>query len=103
LGASALTRECLDGYRVLVAGNGAEALELSRRDQGPIDLLVSDIQMPGMNGIDLAEHLCKERPYTKVLIISGSPDLEVPAEFRLLRKPFTPAALRQTLADLLAA
>ena len=89
-----------DGYHLLVASDGLEALELSRRYQGRIDLLISDIQMPRMTGIELATLLAKERPLTKVLLISGSPGQEVPHGFHFLAKPFLPGEFRQIIAHL---
>ncbi|PWU12023.1 MAG: response regulator [Terriglobia bacterium] len=90
-----------DGYQVLIASDGAEALDLSRRYNGHINLLISDIQMPRMTGIELADVLIKERPTMKVLLISGSTDLTIPRIFPFLRKPFTPGALRDAIVRLL--
>jgi two-component system cell cycle sensor histidine kinase/response regulator CckA len=59
------------GYHVLDAAGGEEALELSRSHEGPIDLLLTDVIMPGMNGRDLADLLQPERPETRVLYMSG--------------------------------
>ena len=91
-----------DGYQVLIASDGAEALDLSRRYNGHIHLLISDIQMPGMTGVELATVLIQERPTIKVLLISGSPDIEIPPGFQFLRKPFTTVVIRQALVGLLA-
>ncbi|NPV09904.1 MAG: response regulator [Anaerolineae bacterium] len=59
------------GYRVLEAEDGRTGLELSRRHQGPIHLLLTDVVMPGMGGRELAEHVRRERPETRVLFMSG--------------------------------
>jgi CheY-like chemotaxis protein len=59
------------GYRVLVAGQGGSALELARRQEGPIHLLLTDVVMPGMNGRDLAERLAGERSGLRTLFMSG--------------------------------
>ena len=56
-----------DGYQVLSAADGREALELARQYQGTIDLLLSDINMPEMDGPSLAEHVIEERPGIRVL------------------------------------
>ncbi|MBN1661519.1 MAG: GAF domain-containing protein, partial [Anaerolineae bacterium] len=59
------------GYTVLDAAEGQAALEIGRSHQGPIDLLLTDVIMPGMNGRELAELLQAERPEMKVLYMSG--------------------------------
>jgi two-component system, cell cycle sensor histidine kinase and response regulator CckA len=59
------------GYRVLEAAHGAAALAAAKEFDGPIDLLVTDLIMPMMNGEELAEHLLRDRPRTKVLFMSG--------------------------------
>jgi two-component system, cell cycle sensor histidine kinase and response regulator CckA len=105
-------REILErqGYSVLEAGNGEEALVVARQYPGPINLLLSDIVMPGMNGRDLAGQLSRIRPDLKVLFMSGYTHnaivhhgvLEEGLAF--LEKPFTPEALavkiRQVLRSL---
>jgi two-component system cell cycle sensor histidine kinase/response regulator CckA len=83
------------GYRVLSAECGPEALELAARHEGAIDLLVSDVIMPGMLGKDLAERLSTVRPETRVLYMSGyaQPVLHTHGTLdpgvALLEKPFT--------------
>src|SRR6185503_4431700 len=59
------------GYRVLAASCGPAALELAAAHDGPIDLLLSDVVMPGMLGKELAERLTGVRPATRVLYMSG--------------------------------
>ena len=93
--------EC--GYRVLEAGNGAEAMTLVERD-GPIDLLLVDIMMPGMTGRELAEQLLARDPALRVLYMSGyesregSGDRDTTVFFR---KPFTGAALLERVRQVL--
>ncbi len=83
------------GYRVLAAADGEGALALSHAFPGPIDLLVTDVVMPGMNGRELADRLTQSRPGVQVLYVSGyTEDSELlaglTAETRsLLPKPFT--------------
>jgi two-component system cell cycle sensor histidine kinase/response regulator CckA len=83
------------GYHVLSAGGGPQALELAARHEGAIDLLVSDVVMPGMLGKDLAERLTTARPGTRVLYMSGyaQPVLHSQGTLdpgvALLEKPFT--------------
>jgi CheY-like chemotaxis protein len=87
------------GYRVLSAECGPEALELAARHEGTIDLLVSDVVMPGMLGKDLAERLVDSRPETRVLYMSGyaQPVLHTHGTLEsgvaLLEKPFTASDL----------
>src|SRR5947209_7523209 len=62
----------IDGnYNVLTSCSGEDALLQSKNYEGEIDLLLSDFQMPGMNGIDLAVQLCYDRPQIQVLLMSG--------------------------------
>ena len=87
------------GYRVLAASGAGEAMELAARAPGPVDILVSDVVMPGVNGKVLAQELLLRRPSMRVLFVSGYADdilgrhgvLEPGVEF--LAKPFTPASL----------
>jgi two-component system cell cycle sensor histidine kinase/response regulator CckA len=59
------------GYTVLSATDGDEALEVARRYQGPIDLLLADVVMPGLSGPKVAELLLVARPDTRILFMSG--------------------------------
>ncbi len=104
-----LAREILElgGYRVLCARRGIEALRIADVRHQPIDLLLSDVILPGMSGPEVAERLGRERPQMKVLYMSGYTGdeldshgiLESGASF--IQKPFTPegllAAVRQAL------
>lgn len=65
------------GYRVLEAGNGAEATRVAEHHDGPIHLLITDVVMPGMNGNELATELTRSRPDLEVIYISGYADSEV--------------------------
>jgi signal transduction histidine kinase/DNA-binding response OmpR family regulator len=71
-----LVVEMLDplGYHVLVASNGEEALKVCNSFNGRIDLLLTDVIMPGMNGRELAEKFVIKRPETKVIYMSGYTD-----------------------------
>lgn len=68
-----LAREFLSnsGYRVIEASNGAEALELAAQHQGQIDLLLTDVIMPGMSGAELARKVMEARPSVQVIYASG--------------------------------
>ena len=87
------------GYEVLVAGGAIEALELAAAHAGVIDLLVTDIVMPGQNGRLLAEALGVARPGVKVLFMSGHTDDVIlrhgieHEKVAFLMKPFTPDRL----------
>src|SRR5262245_11958343 len=60
-----------EGYQILEAGDGMEALESARMHTGPIDLLLTDVIMPGLNGFSLATQLVQIRPNVAVLYMSG--------------------------------
>ena len=95
------------GYRVLEAGGGARALEVAAAHQGPIDLLLTDVVMPGVGGPSLAEAVARTRPSTRVLFMSGYPGDAIthhglPPDVRLLAKPFSPATLLHRVADAMA-
>jgi CheY-like chemotaxis protein len=90
-----------DGYAVLEAANGLEALSLLDDPQAEnVRLVITDVLMPGMDGMDLATHLAGRTPSLPVLFISGSHSLsDVPGP--LLPKPFLPADLRELARGLL--
>ena len=62
------------GYKVLSAVNGVDAIQVFQSYSGPIDLLLSDVVMPQMDGVQLAEKLQELAPGTKILFISGYTD-----------------------------
>jgi CheY-like chemotaxis protein len=96
-----------NGYRVLEAGSSADALRIVRAE-GPIDLLVTDIVMPGMSGPALAERLVAGYPDLKVLYITGYAEEAIqrqgmlPAGGALLEKPFTAQQLADSVRQALA-
>jgi len=96
-----------NGYRVLDAPGGPEAVEIFERHEGPIDLLVTDAVMPGMSGRELAERLTMLSPKLKVLYMSGYAEEPVGGDRPLrtgtafLSKPFTVDALAQSVRELL--
>src|SRR5207237_5065955 len=93
-----LVREILSrlGYRVLVAGNGIEALALSQRFPETIHLLLTDVIMPGMDGCELAERMMVARPDTRILFMSGYAEPPIPAV--LPEKPAPPEPLARKVA-----
>ncbi len=106
-----LARRILEaqGYRVLEASNGLDALRIAGEHEGGIDLLVTDVVMPQMGGIDLATELRRERPDLRVLYVSGyladeAIRLEQAESGALLvPKPFTPAVLVSAVREALDA
>ena len=92
---------------MLAANDGASAIALAASHPGGIDLLVTDVIMPGMNGRELAEYMIAHRPGLPVLFVSGYTgnvltDLGLPsADAALLDKPFTPASLTAAVAAIL--
>jgi CheY-like chemotaxis protein len=93
------------GHTVLSASNGVEGLMVYSSYHGNIDLVLTDVQMPGMNGIEMAERVRAINPGARILLMSGFvPDnLAVPGEFQLIRKPFMPKQLVEYVAQALAA
>src|SRR5207302_366845 len=99
------------GYTVLEAGDGQEALRVSAAHASAIDLLMTDVQMPRLNGRELARALAAQRPRLKVLFLSGvvsgdgeglGPD-EYPGGAGFLAKPYAPAQLAQKIRAVLEA
>jgi two-component system response regulator FlrC len=95
------------GLRVIGAADGAEALQLVK-DNPSVALLLSDVQMPSMNGHDLVEASLKLRPELKVVMMTAYPaDHPMPAalkarELRTLVKPFDPTRMCDLIVDMLA-
>lgn len=91
------------GYEVITASDGNDALQKAREFEGVIHLLLSDIEMPYMTGIELAIHLNRERPDTKVVLISGrDPGLLVPNNgWQFLPKHLMADRLRDRIRDFL--
>ena len=96
------------GYTVLEAAEGAAAIEVSNSHLGPIHLLLTDVILPGMNGRELAHHLYKLRPETRVLYMSGYSENAIAHDgileegITLLQKPFTLPALKAKVREKLS-
>jgi two-component system cell cycle sensor histidine kinase/response regulator CckA len=107
----AIVQEILEmsGYRVIEAAGGSEALAASSAHNGEIDLMITDVVMPGMSGRELAEEMSRRRPKMKVLYTSGHTDdamihhgvLEKGIPF--LQKPFNLESLIDKVRDVLDA
>lgn len=89
------------GYAVLTASNGEDALRIFREQSGRIGCVMTDYQMPGMNGRQLAEHLLRLQPGLQVIFISGA-ELDL-AGYPVLKKPLTSAQVSESVRNLLAA
>ena len=104
-----LTRNTLElcGYKVLEAKDGVEALEVSDRYKGPIDLLLTDMVMPGMGGHALAQELTRRRPEIRLAFMSGYTGQSVGSQGPLdpgsvfLMKPFTRELLTRKIREAL--
>jgi two-component system, cell cycle sensor histidine kinase and response regulator CckA len=100
LAQSILTRA---GYRVLNAVDGEHALEVSRGYSGLIDVLLTDVRMPKMDGLELSTHIVRERPGIKILFMSGKESGELIVlgqKMEFLRKPFLPKDLCGKLSSM---
>ena len=94
---------------MLEAGNGMEAIEVLNGHAGDIDLVVSDVAMPGMDGPTLLKELRERKPDVKIIFVSGyaedafEKNLPAGGQFAFLAKPFTlkqlVAAVKETMAS----
>jgi CheY-like chemotaxis protein len=97
------------GFQVIMASDGEEAVEVARNHDGRIDLLLTDVVMPGMNGRLLADRLLSKWPELKVVFISGYTDSFIAGHgvlepgTHLLHKPFTEDALIRKIREVLDA
>jgi two-component system cell cycle response regulator CpdR len=96
-----------DGHEVLVASDGAEALDLMVRDGGRFDLLLADIRMPVMDGIALALAVARDYPEVIILLMTGYADQRERAHglealiHDVITKPFTLAEIRAAVREAL--
>jgi CheY-like chemotaxis protein len=95
------------GYNVLEASDGPEALRLVEHQNGKLDLIITDVIIPGLDGMELARRAASLRPDVPVLFMSGYTDHDIvrrgllDSDQPFLQKPFTPDALIRRVADLL--
>jgi DNA-binding NtrC family response regulator len=91
-------------YRILQAASGQEALEKSSDSHAQIHLLLSDFQMAGMTGVELATKITAQRPKIKVLLMSGFTGgmLILNEGWHFLPKPFIPSQLRALIVGLVS-
>ena len=94
-----------DNYNVLTSSSGRDALKQSKDYKRQIHLLLSDFQMPGLSGVDLATQMTLKRPNLKVLLMSGFPKgmLTLDTGWRFLAKPFISSQLRALVLSLVSA
>jgi two-component system, cell cycle response regulator CpdR len=99
----------MDGHETVTAQDGAEALEILTRERGAFDLLLTDIQMPIMDGIALALSAARDFPDLTILLMTGFADQRERASnlealvHDVITKPFSVADIRTAVADALAA
>jgi len=95
------------GYNLLQAGDGADALVIAELHRGPIDIVVTDVVMPRVDGPELVKALVTLRPDVKVLYISGYPEAFLrkstrqPTDDNYLQKPFDMSTLIARITELL--
>jgi two-component system, cell cycle sensor histidine kinase and response regulator CckA len=95
------------GYRVIHAQHGGAAISILERPREPIDLVISDLVMPGIGGRDLARWVATHQPELPLFFISGYPKSYLEAhdlfdpQIPLLRKPFLPSRLLETVREFL--
>ncbi len=98
----------MDGHKTVTAEDGAEALEIIARENGAFDLLLTDIQMPVMDGIALALAAARDYPRLVILLMTGFADQRERASglnaivHDVITKPFAVADIRTAVADALA-
>jgi CheY-like chemotaxis protein len=98
----------MDGHDTVTAQDGAEALDILTREQGAFDLLLTDIQMPIMDGIALALSAARDFPNLTILLMTGFADQRERASnlnaiaHDVITKPFSVADIRTAVADALA-
>jgi DNA-binding response OmpR family regulator len=90
-----------EGFTVITAGSGTEALSAVRSHSAPIDLLISDMSLGGMDGPSVAVELLALEPAMKVLFISGEEQKERCLGFEFMEKPFALSALVAKVRSLL--
>jgi DNA-binding response OmpR family regulator len=91
------------GYDLLVVEDGQQALQKSEEHKGRIDILVADIQMPGMTGADLAKEMRRTRQDLRIMLLSPTLQglLVLDSTWHFLQKPFLPKALLERIVDVI--
>ena len=95
------------GYTVLIANDPQDALHIIKQYKGTIKLLLTDIVMPRISGIELADHVRRDYPEIRVVYMSGYTDMDIVKQASLdsdtifIDKPFSPERLAHTIRDTL--
>ncbi|WP_224981955.1 response regulator [Geomonas agri] len=89
-----------NGYKVTTAANGQEALDKFKQNPEGVDLVVTDIVMPGMDGVSSVKEMKRIDPALKVIYMSGFPD-SLPPHVHIILKPFAPPQLLEMIRKLL--
>ena len=92
------------GFNVLVAGDGKKALEIADQHKRNIDLLLSDVVMPEMSGVELAKALKSKRPEIRIILTSAYPQgtLIMDSDWHFIAKPFFPQRLLEEVRKVLS-
>ncbi len=95
------------GHSVIEAANGQDALEMTRGNEASIDLILTDVVMPEMSGVSLAEALAQKLPGLPILFMSGYPNPRdtksgaLPRTAEFIRKPFTSDELQRRIDEVM--
>ena len=92
------------GYQVLIASNGEKALEIADQHKRNIDLLLSDVVMPEMSGVELAKALKSKGPEIRIILTSAYPQgtLIMDSDWHFIAKPFFPQRLLEEVRKVLS-
>jgi CheY-like chemotaxis protein len=86
------------GFETLEAGDAAQALEALNNSEHKIDVLFTDLRMPGMNGLELARIAKRQHPQLRVIVTSGTYEKELPTDAKFIAKPWCPSDLLRLAA-----
>ena len=90
------------GHQVLTASNGLEGLAVFQSHSDVIDLVITDLKMPEMNGYEMVGRVCRIHPEAKIICMSGVSEEKCPGCLRFIEKPFSIAELRKYVDEILS-